>query len=148
MQKGELENLQEKDEIDEVISEFKKDSASCEAMLLMWHDLKFKIFNQVEKDMENFLLQTELLELKAIIGKLTCKICMYEETPFTAKAFKILNNSLDEKILEISQAMVERSNLKKAYEGLNSNAEYNEILRKYTELCDVVKKKKCLLEKL
>ncbi|XP_003424916.1 uncharacterized protein LOC100679700 [Nasonia vitripennis] len=146
-QKEELDNIHWKDKIDEVCMEHKRDLLHCRKMLNQWNELRCKINEKITKDSENLLLQAEIAEMKVIISKLTCTIRMYKETPETVEAFRILNASLDEQIARVNEEIAEKIELKKAYDVLN-NTEYDEILRKYLDMCHIVKKKRNLLEKL
>ncbi|XP_011494699.1 PREDICTED: uncharacterized protein LOC105359740 [Ceratosolen solmsi marchali] len=145
--KTELENIHWKDKIDEVYLEYKRDSLHCLKILNQWNELKWKMNEKNTKDIENLLLKSEIAEMKAIITKLSCTIRMYTETPSTVDAFKILNLNLEEKINTVNEEIVKKTELRKSYEVL-SNTEYDEILRKYLNLCHIVKKKKTLLDNL
>ena len=146
-QKSELENLHWKDKIDEVCLEYKRDLLHCLKLLREWNELRNKINEKNTKDAERLLLLAEIAETKAIITKLSCTIRMYKETPTTVDAFKILNEHLDEKIASVNEEIAEKTELKKAYDVLRST-EYGGILKKYLELCHIVKKKRILLHKL
>jgi 5'-3' exonuclease len=145
--KTELDNIHWKDKIDEVCFEYKRDSLHCLKMLDQWNELKYKMNEKNAKDIENLLLKSEIAEMKANITKLSCIIRMYTETASTINAFKILNLNLEEKINNITEEIIEKGQLIKSYEVLNST-EYDEILRKYLNLCYVVQKKKNLLNNL
>lgn len=127
--------------------EHKRDLVNCLKTLEQWCKLQHDIQEKSLKIAESLLLQTEVAELKAKITKLSCTLRMYRETPMTIDAFKILNNSLDEKITNINYEIADKKALKKAYESLHGT-EYDEILRKYLETCHIINKKKKLLDKL
>ncbi|XP_014224923.1 uncharacterized protein LOC106651087 [Trichogramma pretiosum] len=146
-QKGELENIHWKEKIEEVCYEYQRDLLYCLELLKQWEDIKSRVNKKNTKDAENLLLQAEIAEKKAMITKLTCTIRMYLETPVTVDAFRILNNSLDDKLASVTQEIQTKNDLLKAYSALNGT-EYDEILRKYLEICHVIKKKKKLLEQL
>lgn len=146
-QKPDLENVHWKDKIDEVCMEYQRDLRLCKQMLDQWNDLKLQMNQTNTKDAENVSLRAQIAELKAIITKLSCTIRMYKETPVTVNAFKILNSSLDERIVSINEEIAEKNELKKAYDALSST-EYDEILRKYSELCLAIRKKTKLLNQL
>lgn len=146
-QKSELEPMHWKDKIDEVCIEYKRDLVYCQKMLSQWNDYKQKIHEKNVKDAESFLLRAEIAELKTVITKLSCTVRMYKETPVTVDAFKILNSTLDEKIACVSEEITEKTEQIKAYDALK-NTEYDNILRKYLEVCHVIKKKKVILDQL
>ncbi|KAJ8680249.1 hypothetical protein QAD02_016036 [Eretmocerus hayati] len=145
-QKGELEHVHWKDKIDEIGLEYQRDLTQSLKLLHQWGELKNKLSQDNIKDAEILLLRAEVAETKAVITKLSCTLRMYQETPVTLEAFQILSSSLDDKISSVSEEILEKSELKKSYDALN-NTEYDEILRKYLELCHVVEKKRTLLSK-
>lgn len=112
-----------------------------------WKELKGAVEKNIVQDSENLLLRAEVAEMKAIISQLQCSVRLFKETPVTAQAYKILNLILDENLLNVNDATVEKYQQMKNYEALRGT-EYDRILKKYLELNETIEKKKNLLEKL
>lgn len=112
-----------------------------------WRHCKSKLNKVQFKNTEQLLLQAQLTETQTNISKLSCKLRMFLESPESINAFKSLSMNLGTKIHQIDCEIQRKSNLKKEYEDLKST-EYDEILKKYTDMCNAVKKKKMLFDRL
>lgn len=147
LHKNEFKNLHWKDKIDEVCLGYKRNLDHCIDALKQYTEQKIKIHKKTTVDTENLLLRTEVAEMKSIITKLTCTIRLFKETPVTVEAYKILNTNLDDQIINVNEEIDRKIETKKVYDALSST-EYDGILKKYLELCNVIEKKKKLLEKM
>lgn len=136
-----------KDKIDEVCVGYKRNLDHCVTALKQYNEHKTKIYKKTTVDTENLLLRAEVSELKSIITQLTCTIRLFKETPTTVKAYKTVKTHLDEKIISLCQEIDQKIELQKIYDAL-ANTEYDGILKKYLELCNVIEKKKKLLDKM
>lgn len=95
----------------------------------------------------HLLLQAQIAELQAKLTKLSCTIKMFKETSTTMDAFKMLNQAIEEKLKAVQDEIRKKEELKKLYDNLK-NTEYDEVLENYLQLCNAIKKKKHILNKL
>ncbi|XP_076173161.1 uncharacterized protein LOC143149540 isoform X2 [Ptiloglossa arizonensis] len=144
----EVQMLQWKDKIEEICAQYEIDIVKCRTLMNKWNNLKYEDTNQIYLERaEYILLQAQVAEVQAKITKLTCIKRMYEETPVTIDAYRMLHEAVVEKLFITANEVKEKENLKKQYESLQ-NPEYNEVLKSYLHLCKVIKTKKQILEKL
>lgn len=139
-------SLRWKNQIDEVCSEYYQDLLRCAELLSQWQRLKYINMKELNlRNAENLLLQAQVAETQAELAERMCAMKMYKETPTTVEAFRILSNSLDERILETREKLRSKRALRVTYEDVFT-AGYDQVLNKYTELCNVIKKKEHLME--
>ena len=146
-QSNELELLSWKKKIDEIYTRYEKNLMMICKLLTDWRQSIGKLNEARFKNTEQILLQAQLTETQTSISKLTCNLRMFLETPASINAFKILNSNLDSKIYQIDCEIQRKSDLKKEYEDLKCT-EYDEIFKKYTDICNAIKKKKMLFDRL
>jgi len=140
--------LRWKDKIDEVCAEYQLDLIRWADLMYQWQQLKYIDMKEINiNNAGNLLLQEQVAETKAKITKKTCALKMFKETPTTVDAFKILNQSLDDRLLEAREKLRMKRALKVTYEDVFSTG-YDQVLAKYTELCGIIKKKEHLMEML
>lgn len=137
-----------KNKIEELILQCKNDSLKYIKLIDRWNKMKYEDMNQayLEKA-EHLLLQAQVAELQAKLTNLSCTIRMFKETPTTIVAFKMLNQLAEEKLKAIQDEIRQKEDLKKLYDNLR-NTEYDKILENYSQLCNAIKKKKHILDKL
>lgn len=137
-----------KNKIEELILQCKSDSLKYIKLIDKWNKMKYEDMNQayLEKA-EHLLLQAQVAELQAKLTSLSCTIRMFKETPTTVVAFKMLNQLVEGKLKAIQDEIRQKEDLKKLYDNLR-NTEYDKILENYSQLCNAIKKKKHILEKL
>ncbi|GAB1864148.1 HAUS augmin-like complex subunit 4 [Camponotus japonicus] len=137
-----------KNKIEELILQCKSDSLKYIKLIDRWNKMKYEDMNQayLEKA-EHLLLQAQVAELQAKLTNLSCTIRMFKETPTTIVAFKMLNQLVEEKLKAIQDEIRQKEDLKKLYDNLR-NTEYDKILENYSQLCNAIKKKKHILDKL
>ncbi|XP_033219558.1 uncharacterized protein LOC117174498 isoform X1 [Belonocnema kinseyi] len=146
-QKNELQLLNWKKKINEIYIMYEKHLMMICKLLIGWPHVKGKLNETQFKNTEDILLQVQFTETQTNISKLSCKLRMFLESPACINALKTLSMNLDTKIHEIDCEIQRKSNFKKEYEDLKST-EYDEILKKYTDMCNAVKKKKMLYDRL
>ncbi|EFN70078.1 hypothetical protein EAG_07473 [Camponotus floridanus] len=137
-----------KNKIEELILQCKSDSLKYIKLIDKWNKMKYEDMNQayLEKA-EHLLLQAQVAELQAKLTNLSCTIRMFKETPTTVIAFKMLNQLVEGKLKAIQDEIRQKEDLKKLYDNLR-NTEYDKILENYSQLCNAIKKKKHILDKL
>ncbi|XP_011867363.1 PREDICTED: uncharacterized protein LOC105561733 [Vollenhovia emeryi] len=130
-------------------------SRQCESDLLKyirlmdkWNKLKYENVSQAYLERTgHLLLQAQVAELQAKLTKLSCTIRMFKETSTTVDAFKMLNRLVDEKLKVVTDEICQKEDLKKQYDNLK-NAEYDQVLLIYSQLCNAIKKKRHMLDML
>lgn len=143
-----LEIFKWKDKFEDVCAEYKNCLSQYADMMNEWKKIKNTDINEVyNKKAQTLLLQSQIVEIQAKVAKLTCLTKMYTETPTTIDSYRILNKTLDDKLLEISNEIKKKEALKKLYLDLE-NTEYDNILNTYLHLCNAIKKKKQIMEML
>lgn len=136
-----------KAKIDRECSDYEKHLLEYKNNLSDWLSSKYEDMNNIEfKEAERLLIKVRVSEVQAKITKLNCILRMFKETPCTLDAYRILNSDLDNKIAAIEDEIQKKEALKKSYDAL-SGTEYDEIVRKYSDLCKAIEKKKRLIEK-
>lgn len=137
-----------RDKLEDVINEYQRDILKCDELLNEWQKYKFNDMEELNlKKADEKYLQAQIAEAQAKITKITCSIKMFKETPMTIDAFKKLSNDLDDKINTIETEIKKKKELKKQYEELQ-NTEYDDVLKRYLDLCATIKKEERLLEML
>ncbi|KAI4484009.1 hypothetical protein M0804_007465 [Polistes exclamans] len=143
-----LELLKWKDKFDSLCAHYKDRLIQSTDLLNEWRKVKNEDVNEVyNKKAQILSLQSQIVEVQAKVAKLTCLTKMYTETSKTIDSYKILNNTLDDKMLELSNEIKRKTNLKNLYLDLQ-NTEYDNILKTYLHLCSAIKKKKQIMEML
>ncbi|KAK2587699.1 hypothetical protein KPH14_003814 [Odynerus spinipes] len=143
-----LEVLEWKDKFENICTQCEDYSLHCADLINEWKRIKNIDINEVyHEKAQSLFLQSQIAEVQSKVTKLTCLIRMYKETPTTIDAYRILSNILDDKLLEINNEIKRKENLKKLYLDLQ-NTEYDNILRTYLQLCNVIKKKKQIMQML
>ncbi|XP_015189723.1 PREDICTED: uncharacterized protein LOC107073548 [Polistes dominula] len=143
-----LELLKWKDKFDNILAHYKDRLIQSTDLINEWRKVKNEDVKEIyDKKAQILSLQSQIAEVQAKVAKLTCLIKMYTETPKTIESYKILNNTLDDKMLELSNEIKRKSHLKKLYLDLQ-NTEYDNILKTYLHLCSAIKKKKQIMEML
>ncbi|KAI4486934.1 hypothetical protein M0802_012191 [Mischocyttarus mexicanus] len=143
-----LEILKWKDKFESLCAHYKDSLSQSADLISEWRKVKYEDVNEIYNKKAKILsLQSQVLEVQAKLAKLTCLTKMYTETPKTIDSYKILNNTLDDKMLELSNEIKRKTNLKKLYLDLQ-NTEYDNILKTYLHLCTAIKKKKQIMEML
>lgn len=143
-----LEILKWKNKFENIYEEYKNCLSQCADMMNEWKKLKNTDINEVyNKKAQILLLQSQVVEVQAKMAKLSCLIKMYTETPTTVDSYRILSETLDDKLLELSNEIKRKETLKKLYLDLE-NTEYDNILKTYLHLCSAIKKKKQIMEML
>ncbi|XP_012272792.1 uncharacterized protein LOC105695626 [Orussus abietinus] len=144
-------NCQERDilrcktEVEEVCTGYKKDLLKGNTLLNRWKDMKHEAMGVVHlRSIEYLLLQAQVAELQAEVARLTCTLRLFNETPITLDAFKILSTDINEKIFDAQEEIKRKTNLKKLYNDVES-PEYNEILKRYKDLNRAIIKRKQFL---
>lgn len=137
-----------KNKIEELILQCKSDSLKYIKLIDRWNKMKYEDMNQIYLEKTgHLLLQAQVAELQAKLTNLSCTIRMFKETPTTIDAFKMLNQHVEEKLKTIRDKIRQKEDLKKLYDNLK-NTEYDKILENYLQLCNAIKKKKHILDKL
>ncbi|XP_029174664.1 uncharacterized protein LOC114943235 [Nylanderia fulva] len=137
-----------KNKVEELILQCKSDCLKYTKLSDRWNKLKYEDMSQANLEKAgHLLLQTQIAELQAKLTKLSCTIKMFKETPTTIDAFKMLNQLVEEKLKAVKDEIRKKEELKKLYDNLK-NTEYDEILENYLQLCNAIKKKKHILDKL
>ncbi|XP_014470823.1 PREDICTED: uncharacterized protein LOC106742419 isoform X2 [Dinoponera quadriceps] len=137
-----------KSRIEEVTVEYESALQKYINLMDKWNELKYEDMSKayLEKS-QHLLLQAQVAELQAKMTKLSCRIKMFNETPTTINAFRLLNQAVEEKLKAVTDEIRQKEDLKKLYENLK-NTEYDEVLKNYTELCKAIKKKEQMLNML
>ncbi|XP_015127384.1 uncharacterized protein LOC107048633 [Diachasma alloeum] len=137
-----------KEKIGEVCNEYQRDVVKLAELLEDWKKLKYDDVEEINtKKAETKLLQSQIAEIQARLTKISCTIKMFKETPTTITAFKTISHELDEKIAHVEGEIKRKKLLKKQYEDLQGT-EYDEVLKRYLDLCATIKKEERLLEML
>lgn len=137
-----------RDKLEELCNEYQRDILKCDELLNEWQKYKFNDMEELNlKKADEKYLQAQIAEAQAKITKITCSIKMFKETPITIDAFKKLSHDLDDKINNIESEIKKKKALKKQYEELQ-NTEYDDVLKRYLDLCSTIKKEERLLEML
>lgn len=137
-----------KNKIDEMCNEYCRDLIICGDLLDEWQRLKHDDIEELDyKKAQTKLLQAEIAELQGKITKLQCAIKMFKETPITLDAFKTINNYLIEKNDNIQTEIKKKKLLLKEFNDLQGT-EFDEILKRYTDLCITIEKDERLLNNL
>ena len=141
----ETDSLRWKGTIDEVCSKYYEINLRCLCLLGQWQRLKYADMKELNlENADDLLLQSKILEAKAKISYDTCALRMFQETPMTLNALKILSDFLTAKIADGRENLRKKKALKISYDDVGTPA-YEQILNNYTELCAVIKKKDHLL---
>ncbi|XP_011309229.1 uncharacterized protein [Fopius arisanus] len=137
-----------KEKLGEVCNEYQRDVMKLAELLEDWKRLKYDDVEEINvKKAETKRLQSQLAELQARLSKISCTIKMFKETPRTIAAFKSISHDLDERIAGVEGEIKKKKLLKKQYEDLQGT-EYDEVLKRYLDLCATIKKEERLLEML
>lgn len=137
-----------KEKIGEVCNEYQRDVMKLAELLEDWKKLKYDDVEEINvKRAGTKLLQAQIAEIQARITKLSCTLKMLRETPTTISAFKTISHDLNEKIANVEGEIRKKKLLKRQYEDLQGT-EYDEVLKRYLDLCATIKKEERLLEML
>ncbi|XP_050461050.1 uncharacterized protein LOC126856522 [Cataglyphis hispanica] len=137
-----------KNKIEELIMQCKSNSLKYTKLIGRWNKMKYEDMTQAYlENAEHLLLQAQVADLQAKLTNISCTIKMFKETPTTIDAFKMLNQLVEEKLKAIRDEIRQKEDLKKLYDNLK-NTEYDKILENYLQLCNAIKKKKSILNKL
>lgn len=146
-QNNELVLLNWTKKIDEIHLTYKKNLHNFFELLTTWGECKITLSDSQFKSTEMTLIQAQLAETKTIISKLSCHLRLFLETPSTIKSFRILKSNLDVKLNEIDDEIQRKLALQKEYEDLKCT-EYDDILKKYIDICNAIKKRSSFLDRL
>lgn len=137
-----------RDKLEDVCTEYQRDVLKCDELLSEWQKYKYNDMEELNLQKSNDkYLESQIAEAQAKITNITCTIKMFRETPTTIDAFKRISHDLDEKIINIENDIKKKKALKQEYEELK-NTEYDDILKRYLDLCLTIKKEERLLEML
>ncbi|KAL0109290.1 hypothetical protein PUN28_014405 [Cardiocondyla obscurior] len=140
--------VQWKNKIDDLILQYESDLLKYINLIEKWNKLKYEIMSRTYLEKTGYLLlQAQVAELQAKITKLSCTIRMFRETSTTIDAFKILNQSVEEKLKIVTNEIRQKEDLKKLYDNLK-NTEYDQVLITYSQFCNAIKKKKYILDQI
>lgn len=139
-QNNELVLLNWSKKIDEIHLAYRNNLNSFFKLLTTWGELKITLSESRFKSTEVTLMQAQLAETQTIISKLSCHLRLFLESPASIKSFRILKSHLDVKLSQIDSDIQKKLALKKEYEDLQCT-EYDDILKKYIDICNAVKKK-------
>lgn len=137
-----------KNKIEDLILQCENDLLKYVNLMDNWNKLKYEEMSQAYLEKTGYLLlQAQVAELQAKITKFSCTIRMFKETSTTVDAFKMLNRLVEEKLKIITDEIHQKEDLKMLYDNLK-NTEYDQVLLIYSQLCNAIKKKKHILDKL
>ncbi|XP_043480936.1 uncharacterized protein LOC122510386 [Leptopilina heterotoma] len=146
-QNNELILLNWSKKIDEIHLTYKKSLHNFFELLTTWGECKIALSESRFKSTESSLIQAQLVETQTIISKLSCHLRLFLETPSTIKSFRILKTTLDNKLNEIDDEIQRKLAKQKEYDDLKCT-EYDDILKKYIDICNAVKKRSLILDRL
>ncbi|XP_046484451.1 MATH and LRR domain-containing protein PFE0570w [Neodiprion pinetum] len=142
----EMDQLQWKQKIEQECVVYEKDILEYKKIFSEWINLKYSDMNDVQlKNASSLLAKAQVLELQGKITKLNCSLKMFQETPMTLEAYQLLGSSLDSKISDVEDEIQKKEAIKKLYEDLGGT-EYDQVARRYIELCKAIEKKKRMIE--
>lgn len=137
-----------KNKIEDLILQCENDLLKYMNLMDKWNKLKYEKMNQAYLEKTGYLLlQAQVAELQAKITKLSCTIRMFKETSTTVDAFKMLNRLVEDKLKIVTDEIRQKEDLKTLYDNLK-NTEYDQVLSIYLQLCNAIKKKKHILDRL
>ncbi|XP_046750583.1 uncharacterized protein LOC124413839 [Diprion similis] len=142
----EMDQLQWKQKIEQECDMYEKDILEYKKFFSEWINLKYSDMNDAQlKNASNLLAKAQVLEVQGKITKLNCILKMFHETPMTLEAYQLLGSSLDSEISDVEDQIQKKETIKKLYQDL-SGTEYDQVARRYSELCKVIEKKKRMIE--
>ncbi|KAK0163643.1 hypothetical protein PV327_007306 [Microctonus hyperodae] len=134
--------------INEMCNEYHRNIFICYDLLNEWQKLKHDDMEELTlKKAQSKLCQAQIAEIQAHLTKMTCAIKMFKEIPVTAQAFIILARTVEEKLSNIQAEIKIKKGLLKQYEDLRGT-EYDDILRRYLDICSTIEKDERLLNSL